>query len=555
MWRWAWSGASTRNQDMFIWLFVGNPFHGHLFQENVTLQTVQQQLMREQTLGRICGSTGIELNSWCGFMTFMMQVIIFYHLSVASEDLQWCKAANARARWAISATTRRRGATGWGDGPDWFPRVQSTQSTQSIQPCRINQQHGAYEWQFHWYHCQAEAKYAEDELAEVRSSNSKLAFLDFCVSFSINTRWPFKMWNLEVVVYGDRQGWKRNRSSRTWNDWNDTGERSEDVRNWCRRSPFSGPGSCLREKVQGATGWNLKMSEILTENSELCHFWIVSCHIRLLWTSNLKRKKLQQRSVKRRRHSTLWILVLNQSVTCFAFSVSPFTSVFQFCICLDSNLSISLEEPLREDWGLWLQAFAHCPCTVFLTSEESTRRSEVLKRQLKRAKRRCKRMKRTFNDTDQMMQFLGNQRHTKLHEIASSIEEVQAEISKLQEDLAKETDAQKKRLTEHQYEVEWIRRVFVLTFSPSESLQVQRMQNRYLGQPWEFEIFGFQPTKVVKNRESFPRHLKLQRTTGEKLRNMDLQRLCCTRCTVCVPSGLSSFPHNGSIPATTRKMP
>jgi len=107
----------------------------------------------------------------------------------------------------------------------------------------------------------------------------------------------------------------------------------------------------------------------------------------------------------------------------------------------------------------------------------------VLKRQLKRAKRRCRRMKRTFNDTDQMMLFLGNQRHTKLHEIASSIEEVQAEISKLQEDLAKETDAQKKRLTEHQYEAEWIRRVFVLTFGPSESLQVQRMQNRYLGQP------------------------------------------------------------------------
>ena len=76
----------------------------------------------------------------------------------------------------------------------------------------------------------------------------------------------------------------------------------------------------------------------------------------------------------------------------------------------------------------------------------------------------------------------GNQRHKKLHEIAS-IEDVQAEISKLQEDLAKETDAHKKRLTEHQYQAEWIRRgFFVLSYSPNESLQVQRMQNRYLGQ-------------------------------------------------------------------------
>ena len=120
MWRWAWSGASNKNHDMFIWLFVGNPFRGHLFQENVTLQTVQQQLMREQTLDWRCSCTGMELKwcrSWC-----------FYHLSVTSEDLQWCKAANARARWAISATTGRRATTRWGDGPDRFSRVQSTQS-------------------------------------------------------------------------------------------------------------------------------------------------------------------------------------------------------------------------------------------------------------------------------------------------------------------------------------------------------------------------------------------------------------------------------------------
>lgn len=123
----------------------------------------------------------------------------------------------------------------------------------------------------------------------------------------------------------------------------------------CRQSTFLGPGSCLGEKVQGATGWSLKMSESLTENSELCHFWIVSCHIRPRWTSNLKRKKLQQRSVKRRRHSTLWILVLNQkaqNVSHSQFHLSH--QLFNF-----ASAWISLEEPLREDWGLWLQAFAH----------------------------------------------------------------------------------------------------------------------------------------------------------------------------------------------------
>ena len=38
------------------------------------------------------------------------------------------------------------------------------------------------------------------------------------------------------------------------------------------------------------------------------------------------------------------------------------------------------------------------------------------------------------------------------------VQDVQAEISKLQEDLARETDAQKKRLTEHQYEANKMQR-------------------------------------------------------------------------------------------------
>ncbi len=383
MWRWAWSGASNKNQDMFIWLFVGNPFRGHLFQENVTLQTVQQQLMREQTLGWRCSCTGIELTwcrSWC-----------FYHLSVTSEDLQWCKAANARARWAISATTGRRAATRWGDGPDRFSRAQSTQSMVNRVWWNNSMEHmndSSID-----INARQKPNMLRTSLQRFEVQTPNLLSLFFACLFWLRHADPVCEPLKWCIVGKDGRGigvqglWKV-------------------VRSWCILSAgrLSGPGSCLGEKVQGATGWSLKMSESLTENSELRH-------IRPLWTSNLKRTKLQQRCVKRRRHSTLWILVLNQTLKCFAFSVSPLTSVFQFCICWDSNLSISLEEPLREDWGLLLQAFAHWPCTVFLTSEESTRRSEVLKRQLKRAKRRCKRMKRTFNDTDLQWQGIKGTRN------------------------------------------------------------------------------------------------------------------------------------------------